>query len=347
MASLSVSPKSFAPSLEMLRPQFAGRSYLVTGGAGFIGSHLVEALLHLGAKVKVLDDLSTGRSSNLSPLASPSLELIIGSILDPALLQSACEGVQGVFHEAAWVAVPSSVADPAGCYRLNITGSELVLNGAIHSKAQRFVAASSAAIFGNSPPLPTKEEAAIDCYSPYAASKASMECLAQSAARSRGIEAVCLRYFNVFGPRQDPRSAYSAVISAFADHFSRGEAPTIFGNGQQSRDFVPVSVIVEANLRAMCETLPSPFRAYNIGTGTRTTLLALFEMMRQCFAETNPTLLDLSPVFRETRAGDVAHSSSDPSRAAKELALAIPQEILSALRETCQWYAQTQQSQPR
>jgi UDP-glucose 4-epimerase len=292
-------PSSHAPTA------LRGCRALVTGGAGFIGSHLVRGLLAAGAEVTALDDLSSGHRDNLPGAGEAFIE---ASILDGAALGRAIAGCRFVFHEAAMVSVPMSVEDPVRCCEINMTGTERVLEAARRAGVERVVFASSAAVYGDEPSLPCREDAPVDCRSPYAASKAAGESAVAAYGRCYDLSTVSLRYFNIFGPRQDPRSAYAAAIAAFVDALSAGRAPTIFGDGLQTRDFTSVENVVEANLLAATCPRRLAGEVINVGMGSRITLLdAVREIGRALGRE-------VAPVFRDARAGDVRHSVADVTR---------------------------------
>ena len=283
-----------------------GTRVLVTGGAGFIGSHLACRLAELGAAVRVIDDLSTGSRANL---AGADIDLRTASILDDRALRAAVDGCRFVFHEAAMVSVPLSVENPLRCAEINIIGTERVLEAARDAGAQRIIFASSSAVYGDEPNLPSTERDPIDCRSPYAASKAAGEALMTAFGRCYDISIVSLRYFNIYGPRQDPNSPYAAVIAAFLSALSDARPPTIFGDGRQTRDFTYVDDVVEANLRAaMCEK-PLAGEIVNIGTGTQSSLL---DVLRSLSESLN---VDVKPRFEAERRGDVRESVADIAKA--------------------------------
>ncbi len=283
---------------------YDGRDVLVTGGAGFIGSHLVERLVQCGARVRIIDDLSTGHREHLPAGA----DLQVASILDEPALSAAAEGCVIIFHEAAMVSVPESVKDPRRCFEVNGRGTERVLLAARRAGARRVVYAPAAAVFGDAPRLPSREDDPIRCCSPYAASKAAGEALVAAYGRCYEISTVSLRYFNVYGPRQDPDSPYAAVIAAFRAALVRGTAPTIFGDGGQTRDFVVVDDVVRANLLAgAADGLAG--EVVNIGSGRRTSLRELLEHLALA--------MGADPAFTTApeRSGDVRDSQADISRA--------------------------------
>ncbi len=277
---------------------------LVTGGAGFIGSHLSRGLLGFGARVRVLDDFSTGHRRNIAPGA----ELIEGSVADEAAVTRAMAGCGLVFHLAAMVSVPQSVAEPDLCVRSNIVGTQRVLTGAKAAGARRVVLASTCAVYGDQPNLPSREADPTMCCSPYAASKLAGEGMMQAFARTGGPSTACLRFFNVYGPGQDPKSAYAAVISAFAAALREGRTPTIFGDGEQTRDFVFVEDVAQAIMLAGTAKADLRGEVFNVGTGARTSLLQLLGTLAKVAGR--PATADHKPA----RAGDVRHSQADISK---------------------------------
>lgn len=282
-------------------------TYLVTGGAGFIGSHLVEALVGRGEQVRVLDNLSTGRLDNLAAVGR-QIEFIQGDVGDAAAVQRAVAGAEVIFHLAAIVSVPHSMRQPVETELTNTVGTLNLLQAAKSAGARRLVLSSTCAIYGDEATLP-KTEAMLPCpKSPYAVSKLAAEYYCQIFQEAFGLETVILRYFNVFGPRQDPSSPYSGVISIFVDRLAAGLTPTIFGDGQQTRDFVYVGDVVRANLQAA--TIPEATgQLFNIGTGRPTSINQLFEDLNHLFE------VAAKPNYEPARPGDVVHSYADPSRA--------------------------------
>lgn len=289
--------------------------YLVTGGAGFIGSHLVEALLARGCAVRVLDNLSTGRRENLAPVAD-RVDLRVGDITDPVALRQACEGVAGIFHLAALVSVADSVARPLDNHALNATGTLNVVLAARDAGVKRVMLASTAAIYGNEPTLPKVETMPPAPALPYAAAKLMGEHYLKIFHRLYGLETISLRFFNVYGPRQDPRSPYSGVISRFVEALRGGGQPVIFGDGKQSRDFVFVADVVQAVVAAMFSGAPGDGSVYNVATGRPTDLLQLLDQLARIAGR------PVTPRFEPPRAGDVRHSlaSIDAARRALDYA---------------------------
>ncbi len=311
--------------------------YLVTGGAGFIGSHLVTALVERGQRVRVLDDLSTGTRENLShldvgPLGSASpVELLEGSVTDSAAVRAACAGVQGVLHEAAQVSVPQSVQDPERSYEINVTGTLRLLEAARRAGVGRFLFAASSAAYGDGPELPKREEMAVQPLSPYASGKIAGEHLLEVFGRVHGIRTVSLRYFNIFGPRQADDSPYTGVIAIFAKALIEGRAPKIFGDGAQTRDFTYVANVVDANLRALDADLP-PGSVMNVGTGVRVSVQELFDAIAEHLGS------DLRPQYVEQRTGDVLHSVASYDRARSLLGYEPRVSWRDGLGTTLDWY---------
>jgi UDP-glucose 4-epimerase len=279
-------------------------TYLVTGGAGFIGSHIVEALAAGGHDVKVFDNLATGHRENLDHLKGQHT-LIEGDVRDTAALEAAMRGVEFVFHEAAMVSVPLSVEQPRECHEVNATGTLNVLLAAKQAGVRRVVMASTAAAYGNNPELPKRETMRPEPESPYGLTKVTGEYYLRAFALLYGMQTVALRYFNVYGPRQDPKSMYSGVISKFTDVLAAGGTPTLFGDGKQTRDFVYVKDVVQANLKAMQAAPVEPGQVVNVGTGKAVSLLDLLAVLGDLYGR------KVTPAFAPPRAGDVLHSLAD------------------------------------
>jgi len=284
----------------------------VTGGAGFIGSHLVDALLSRGARVRVIDDLSTGRREHVPPGA----EFRHASILDEQALGASTEDVQIIFHLAAMVSVPQSVAEPVRCAEVNVSGTERVLEAAVAAGVPRLVFASSCAVYGGQPSLPSRECDPIDCLSPYAASKAAAEGLVAAFGRCYAVATTSLRFFNVFGSRQDASSPYSGVVARFVEAMSEGRAPIIYGDGLQTRDFIPVRRVVEALLASAERTKAGAGDTLNVGLGHSITLLDLYQFIHESFPG-SPI-----PRYEPARAGDVRESQADITRTIEALRIA-------------------------
>jgi UDP-glucose 4-epimerase len=310
------------------------RTCLVTGGAGFIGSHIVSALLRHGDRVRVLDNLSTGHLSNLDAVGRERVELIEGDIIDQRVVAEAVDGVEYVFHLAAQVSVPRSVEDPLATNAIGVTGTLNVLEEARKAGVKRLVFAGSSAAYGDRSTAAKRETDPPDPLSPYAAAKLAGEHYCHAYATTMGLETVCLRYFNVFGPRQDPASAYSAVIPLFLTKLLAGERPTVFGDGSQSRDFTFVENVVHGNLLA-AEAPGASGGTFNIADGRSITLLELLSMLN----ELNGT--DLEPEFAPARAGDVRDSLADISQARSVLGYEPQVSFEDGLRQSVEYYRET------
>ncbi|MFV9505996.1 MAG: SDR family oxidoreductase [Oscillochloridaceae bacterium umkhey_bin13] len=306
------------------------RSVLVTGGAGFIGSHLAETLLQRGDRVRILDNFSTGHRANLAHLRD-DIEMIEGDLRNPAAVAQATAGVELVFHQAALPSVPRSVLDPATTNAVNITGTLNLLLAAREAQVRRVVVASSSSVYGDTPTLPKHEAMAPNPRSPYALSKLATEQYACIFAGLYPIEAVALRYFNVFGPRQDPSSQYAGVIARFCTAALQGEACTIYGDGEQSRDFTYVSDVVAANLQA-AEAPAANGQFMNIACGVRTTLLDLVAELQALIGH------DLPIIHAEPRLGDVRHSLAEISQAQQLIGYAPQVRFSDGLAQTLRWY---------
>jgi UDP-glucose 4-epimerase len=304
----------------------AGR-ILVTGGAGFIGSHLVEALLGRGRGVRVLDNLATGHRSNLAHLEG-AFEWVEGDAADFETCRRAMEGVTEVFHQAAIPSVPRSITEPLPSHASGPTATLNLLEAARLVGARRFIFAASSSAYGDTDDLPKHEGMISNPLSPYAAGKLAGEHYVRVYARTMGLDGVSLRYFNVFGPRQDPSSPYSGVISLFARLMAEGRRPTIHGDGGQTRDFTYVANVVQANLLAMDSPSPLEGQALNVGTGRRVSLLDLVAAINRALGT------DLEPVFLPTRAGDVRDSQASLDRIQEALGYAPEVDFEEGLMRT-------------
>lgn len=304
-------------------------TYLVTGGAGFIGSHIAAYLCSQGGEVRVLDNLSSGKRQNLDGLP---VEFIHGDIRDSACVAAAVKGVDTIFHHAALCSVTRSMADPASTHDVNVTGTLTMLDAAKNAGVRRFVMASSSSVYGDTEEFPIHEGMKTDPLSPYAVSKLICEFYCQLYWKAYGLDTVVLRYFNVFGPRQDPDSEYSAVIPRFVQAMVHGVSPHIYGDGLQSRDFTYVNDVVQANMAAATSAY-APGQVMNIACGSRWSLLELLnnlETIIKCRSH---------PVFETARLGDVKHSQACIEKA-KELMAFVPEtEFDDGLRRTVDWFA--------
>ena len=302
--------------------------YLVTGGAGFIGSHLVEALARRGDQVRVLDNFSSGQRANLRHLAPDfqSLVVIEGDVRDADAVQLAMEDVDYVLHEAALVSVPQSMVDPQTAHAVNVTGTLNVLVAAREANVKRMVLASSCAVYGDNDDLPLRETSATKPMSPYAASKLIGEVYCQLFYRAYGLPTTCLRYFNVYGPRQNPDGDYAAVVPKFVQRMKAGQPPIIYGDGLQTRDFVHVSDIVRANLLA-CDRDEAIGQIFNVASGRASSLLDLVEALNHSRAAR------LEPIFEPARAGDIRDSVGSCERIAAALGFKIETPLAVGLAQ--------------
>ena len=304
--------------------------YLVTGGAGFIGSNIVRKLLEQGQKVRLLDDFSTGKKENLADLGKA--ELIEGSLLDRDCLQAALRGVDYVLHQGAIPSVPRSVEDPLGSNEANITGTLKLLQGAKEAGVKRFVFAASSSAYGDTEVLPKEEGMPADPLSPYAVSKYTGELYARIYASIYGLPTVSLRYFNIFGPFQDPASEYAAVIPRFIIKMLKGEAPVIYGDGEQSRDFTYIENAVQANLLACTSKRVGRGEVINVACGESYSLNDLVGALNQILGT------GISPHYDHPRPGDVRHSRADITRAEDLLDYEVKVSFSEGLRRTVSWF---------
>ena len=307
--------------------------YLVTGGAGFIGSNIAEALVKRGEEVVVLDNLSTGYEKNIAHLRN-KLTFVKGDVRDAETVCGALTGVDYVLHEAAIASVPRSIEDPVLVTDVNVRGTLVMLEGARRAGVKRFVYAASSSAYGDTETLPKIESMTPKPLSPYAASKLTGEYYCAVYARVYGLSTVSLRYFNIFGPRQDPKSQYAAVIPIFVTHLLAGSRPTIFGDGEQSRDFTFIENVVEANIRASrCEAAQG--ETVNVACGVHYTLNELFARMQGIIGSS------VAPRFAPSRAGDVKHSHADISAATALFGYSVVVPFDEGLRRTIQWYRES------
>jgi UDP-glucose 4-epimerase len=305
---------------------------LVTGGAGFIGSHLVDALVERGHRVRVLDDLSTGSLANLAEVRS-RIDVRVGDVADPRVVREAMRGVTLVFHQAALASVPRSVADPLATNRACVEGTLQVLLAARDAGVRRVVYAGSSSAYGNSLRLPKSEADPTAPLSPYATAKLAGEHYCAAFSEVYGLETVRLRYFNVFGPRQTPDSPYAAVIPRFLQTMTAGQRPLILGDGQQSRDFTFVADAIQANLRA-ADTPGVSGRVYNVACGRRTTLLQLVQQVNDLLGT------DIPPEHGPARPGDVRHSQADITRIQQDLGYRLTTDVFAGLQQCLKWWQQ-------
>jgi nucleoside-diphosphate-sugar epimerase len=304
--------------------------YLVTGGAGFIGSNITDELIRRGHEVVVLDDLSTGKEANLKGVRN-KIDFRTGSITDLKTVQSACRGMDYVVHLAARTSVPKSVVDPIETNRVNIDGTLNVLVAARDAKVRRFVYAASSSAYGETPTLPKVETMPPAPISPYGITKYVGELYAQVFGRVYGLENASVRYFNVFGPRQDPTSQYSGVLSRFMLAVTKGEPPVVYGDGEQSRDFTYIDNVVDETLRA-CEASGASGKVFNGGTGARITLNEVLKLLEKITGK------KIQAKYEPPRAGDIRDSQADISLARKVLGYEPRVFFEEGLRRTWEWY---------
>jgi nucleoside-diphosphate-sugar epimerase len=307
---------------------------LVTGGAGFIGSHIADALAKSGARVRVIDDLSTGHRENIEEIGG-AIDFVQASLNDEAAVSRALEDVELVFHEAAIPSVPRSVENPRETHDACVNATFSLLLAARNARVRRVVYAASSSAYGDQPTLPKSEEMRPDPLSPYAVAKLVGEYYCQVFYRSYGLETVALRYFNVFGPRQDPSSQYSGVISRFISVLMSGETPVIFGDGEQSRDFTFIRNVVDANLRA-AETTKGIGEIINVANGKQITLNELLDTLKRITHRT-----EAQAEYKEARTGDVRHSVADITRAREFLGYESRVDLEEGLRLTMDWWKQS------
>lgn len=308
--------------------------YLVTGGAGFIGSHLAQTLLERGETVRILDNFSTGKRENVETLARQfdrgRLEILEGDIRDASRLGEAVRGVEVVFHSAAFVSVPQSMDEPQECFDINITGTLLLFEAARAAGVRRAVVASSAAVYGESEALPLVEETPLQPKSPYAVSKRVNEMYAELFTNEYKFEVVALRYFNVYGPRQRPDSMYAAAVPIFARRLLDGKPVTVFGDGGQTRDLINVRDVARANLIAS-EHPNAPGKVFNVCTGVETRLLDLIEALYDLFPNSP------APEFTAPRPGDIYRSVGSPQKASEIIGFEAQVSLEDGLKEVVEW----------
>lgn len=313
--------------------------FLVTGGAGFIGSNLCEAILNLGYRIRCLDDLSTGKQENVDLfIENSNYEFIKGDIKDLQTCMDACEGVDYVLHQAAWGSVPRSIEMPLFYCANNITGTVNMLEAARQKGVKKFVYASSSSVYGDEPNLPKTEGREGNLLSPYAVSKRADEEWAKQYTRHYGLDTYGLRYFNVFGRRQDPNGAYAAVIPKFIKQLLNGEIPTINGDGKQSRDFTYIENVIEANLKAASAGHEAAGEAYNIAFGGREYLLDIYYGLVDALEIKDEYGNRLEPNFGSERAGDIKHSNADISKAKEKLGYEPEWSFERGIKAAIEWY---------
>lgn len=310
-------------------------NYLVTGGAGFIGSNIVEFLVNQGESVRVLDNFATGKPQNLAAFRD-KIELIDGDIRSEGDCRRAVADIDYVLHQAAMASVPRSIVEPVMTSEVNVMGSIKLLTAASNAKVRRLVYAASSSAYGDQPVAVKHEGLLPSPLSPYAAAKLAVEYFCQAYSVSMGLEAVGLRYFNVFGPRQDPKSQYSAVIPLFTTAVIEGRQPTVYGDGQQTRDFTFVENNVRANILAATTAKPVAGRIVNVACGTSYSLLDLLRVINEVLGK------NVEPIFAPARVGDVKHSLADISAAREAIGYDVSVSFDEGLRRTVEWYLKNQ-----
>lgn len=306
--------------------------FLITGGAGFIGSNLCEALLKRGHFVRCLDDLSTGKEENIQPfLENPNFEFIKGDIRDLDTCMNACKNIDYVSHQAAWGSVPRSIEMPLVYEEINIKGTLNMLEAARQNNVKKFVYASSSSVYGDEPTLPKREGREGNLLSPYALTKRTNEEYAKLYTKLYGLETIGFRYFNVFGRRQDPDGAYAAVIPKFVKNLLENEAPTINGDGTQSRDFTYIENVIEANLKGMQAPREAAGEAFNIAYGGQVNLNELYQKLSELLNK------KIEPVYGPERGGDIKHSNADIGKARKLLRYAPDYSFEQGIELTIEW----------
>jgi UDP-N-acetylglucosamine/UDP-N-acetylgalactosamine 4-epimerase len=333
----------YSRTLDLLRAQ--PRTWLITGVAGFIGSHLLEALLKLGQRVVGIDDFSTGSRKNLDEVQSltgtdlwNNFHLLKGSVCDLELCRKAVHGADLVLHEAGFVSVPQSIEDPVACNRTNVDGFVNMLTAAREAGVQRFVYASSSAVYGDDATMPKAEEKTGAPLSPYGASKWIDEIYAGVFFKNHGFGAIGLRYFNIFGPRQNPAGGYAAVIPKWITSLAKNEPCVINGDGGITRDFCHIDNVVQANILAALSSGEAGGQVFNVAYGARSTLLELHSLIAQKLTAWNLPVPPESPVYHAFRAGDILHSGADISKIRRELGYEPSVDLDAGLENTIGWY---------
>jgi len=330
---------------EQFKNDFDGKTVLITGGAGFIGSNLARRLVELGAKVRVVDNLITGHRKNIEDLIGNGLEFIEGDIRDFKTCTQAMKGVDFISHQAALGSVPRSIEQPLASHDHNVNGTVNILCAAVDANIPRVVMASSSSVYGSEETLPKIEYRTGELLSPYAATKSIGEIYGQTMNEVYGIDVVAMRYFNIFGPRQDPNGPYAAVIPKFIEILKDGGSPMIFGDGLQSRDFTYVDNAVFANLSAMAKEGSVGFTCINIACGDRLTVIDLVEYLKQSLAKYDSSVVTIAPQLGEKRPGDILHSHADIQKAREIFGYRVLVDVQEGIQKTVDWFIDQSTSQ--
>lgn len=328
--------------VEQFRDNFEGKKVLITGGAGFIGSNIAYALHSIGAEVRILDNLITGRISNIQPLIDQGVEFVKADIRDYQVCLESTKDVDYVTHQAALGSVPRSIVEPRSSHDHNVNGTLNIMRAAVENGINRVVFASSSSVYGDEESLPKIEAKTGKLLSPYAATKSISEIYGSVMNTTYGLDVVCLRYFNIYGPRQDPKGQYAAVIPKFISLILNNQSPVIFGDGEQSRDFTYVDNAILANLLAMSRIENFGFEAINVACGDTLTVNQLFDQLLKSITANDPDISAIKPVHEKPRRGDILHSHADISKAEKLLGYSVivgPEEGIS---KTVDWFIKNQ-----
>ena len=324
--------------IEEFRNMFSGKAVLITGGAGFIGSNLARSLISLGARVRVIDNLITGYLSNIEDLIDSGLEFIEGDIRDYQTCLSAVDGMDMISHQAALGNVPRSIENPLASHDHNVNGTMNIMRAAVEKGVNRVVFASSSSVYGDEKTLPKVENRTGRLLSPYAATKCVDEIYGDMMNAVYGLDVVGLRYFNIYGPNQDPNGPYAAVIPKFIELMASGKSPIIFGDGEQSRDFTYVDNAVQANLAAMSRESQFGFEVMNIACGERLSVNNLFENLKMSLSKYIPEVSKIEAIHSNEREGDILHSHADISKAIQLIDYEVLVGVETGLQSTVDWF---------
>ena len=324
--------------IEEFRNMFSGKAVLITGGAGFIGSNLARSLISLGARVRVIDNLITGYLSNIEDLIDSGLEFIEGDIRDYQTCLSAVDGMDMISHQAAIGSVPRSIENPLASHDHNVNGTMNIMRAAVEKGVNRVVFASSSSVYGDEKTLPKVENRTGRLLSPYAATKCVDEIYGDMMNAVYGLDVVGLRYFNIYGPNQDPNGPYAAVIPKFIELMASGKSPIIFGDGEQSRDFTYVDNAVQANLAAMSRESQFGFEVMNIACGERLSVNNLFENLKMSLSKYIPEVSKIEAIHSNEREGDILHSHADISKAIQLIDYEVLVGVETGLQSTVDWF---------